>query len=118
MAKYVQNGGVIDYVNTGSTKIDAGDAVSLTNLTGVAACDIPGGAVGSVAIEGVFDFDKTASLSVALGDIVYYSTSTKKITKTTTDVPCGIAIAASDSSATTVRVKLTTVAVVNVSTSE
>lgn len=115
MAKYIQRGESIDYANASGSKISAGDVVSLTNRVGIAACDIANGAVGSLALDGVFEFDKTASLAISLGDAVYYSTSTKKITKTATDVPCGIAIAASASADTTVRVRLETFQVVTVS---
>lgn len=117
MAKYIQTGEMLDYTNAGAAKINAGDVVSLTNLVGVAACDIPVGAVGALATEGVFEFDKTTSLSISMGDFVYYSTSTKKITKTATDVPCGIAIEAGESAATTIRVKLAVIKTVTVSAS-
>lgn len=114
MAKYVQNGSAIDYTNSGETKISAGDVVSLGNLVGIAACDIPAGAVGALAVEGVFEFDKTTSLSISIGDIVYYNTTSKKITKTATDVPVGFAIEAGASAATSIRAKLAAVAVVEV----
>lgn len=106
MAKYIQNGSVIDFVNGTEAKISANDVVVLAGCVGVAACDIAVGAKGSLAIEGVFEFDKTTSLEIAVGDVVFYDATNKKITKTATDVPCGIAIEAGASAATSIRVKL------------
>lgn len=106
MANYIQKGNTINYTNSGAAKIAAGDAVSLTNRIGIAAGDIAAGAVGTLAVEGVFEIDKTASLAIAVGDAVYFSTSTKKITKTDTDVPAGWAIAAATASDTSVLVKI------------
>lgn len=110
MAKYIQNGSVIDFVNGTEAKISAGDVVVLAYGVGVAACDIAVGAKGSLAIEGVFEFDKTTSLEIAIGDVVFFNTTSEKITKTATDVPVGIAIEAGASAATSIRVKLAPVA--------
>lgn len=110
MAKYVQVGANIDYVNSTENKIAAGDVVSLGTCVGVAACDIPVGAVGALATEGVFEFDKTTSLEIAIGDNCYFNASSKKITKTATDIPVGIAVEAGASSATAIRVKLVKIA--------
>lgn len=110
MAKYIQTGGVIDYKNNGEAKINAGDVVALAGMVAVAACDIPVGALGTLAIEGVFEFDKTTSLTISVGDVVYFNTSTEAITKTATDVPCGVAIEAGESAATSIKVKLAPVA--------
>ena len=106
MANFIQPGAVIDYTNTGSAKIAAGDVVSLTSRIGVAACDIIAGEKGSVSVSGVWEIDKTASLAISLGDAVYFSTSTKKITKTNSDIPAGFAVAAAAAADATVRVKI------------
>ena len=104
MANYIQKGNTIDY--TATAAIAAGDVVSLGSHIGVAAGDIPAGAVGALAVEGVFEIDKTASLAISTGDAVYFSTSTKKVTKTDTDVPAGWAVADAAAADTVVRVKI------------
>lgn len=104
MAKYIQKGNTIDY--TAASAIKAGEVVSLATRVGVAAGDIPANAVGALSVEGVFEIDKTASLAISIGDAVYFSTTTNKITKTNTDVPAGWAVAAAAADATVVRVKI------------
>lgn len=106
MAKYIQKGSNIDYTNSGAAAISAGDVVSLTTRIAIAGTDIAVGATGSVTVGGVFEIDKTASLAISQGDKVYYSTTTKKITKTDTDVPAGWAIAAAAAADATVLVKI------------
>lgn len=104
MANYIQKGASIDY--TAPANVHAGDVVSLNTRIGVAASDIKSGEVGAVAVSGVFEIDKTASLAVAQGDAVYFNTTTKKITKTNTDVPAGWAVAAVAAADATVLVKI------------
>lgn len=104
MAKYIQKGNTIDY--TATAAIAAGDVVSLGSRIGVAAGDIPAGAVGALSVEGVFEIDKTASLAIAVGDAVYFNAASKTVTKTNTDVPAGWAVAAAAAADTVVRVKI------------
>lgn len=105
-ATYVQNGSAIDYVNSGSSKISAGDAVSLTTRIGVAGCDIDVGAVGTLHMDGVFDMPK-GSAAIALGAAVYLDATSNVITATaTSNTPAGYAVAAAAAADTTVRVKL------------
>lgn len=106
MAKFIQKGANIDYINASGSKIAAGDVVSLTTRVGIAAGDIENGATGTVATEGVFSIAKTASLAVAQGDAVYFNATTKAITKTETDVPAGWAVAAAAAADTEVLVKI------------
>lgn len=104
MAKYVQKGTTIDYVNSGDSTILAGTVISLTNRVGVAADDIPAGAVGALVVMGIFEAEKDSS-NISLGDLLYYDTSNKKFTKTTgSNIPAGWAIKAAGTSATTVLV--------------
>lgn len=106
MAKYVQPGHNIDYVNGGDTKISAGDVVVLGNRIGVAATDIAAGATGSVATCGVFEFDK-ATGAMALGDCVYWDATNKKITSTaSSNTPAGYVIKAQVSADTKVLVSI------------
>lgn len=106
MAKYVQKGANIDYKNSGSDKIAAGDVVSLTTRIGIAGTDIAAGEVGSVTVSGVFEIEKKASTAISQGAAVYYSTTNKNITTTDTDVPAGWAIAAAAAADATVLVKI------------
>lgn len=106
MANYIQKGANIDYVNSGTEKIAAGDVVSLTTRVAVAATDINAGETGTVATEGVFSIGKTASLAIEQGAAVYFNTDTQLITTTDTDVPAGWAVAAADAADAEVLVKI------------
>lgn len=106
MTKYIQKGATIDFTNSGSAKIAAGDVVSLGSRIAVAGTDIAVGATGSVAVCGVFAIPKTASLAIEQGDAVYFNVSSKSITKTDADVPAGWAIAAAAAADTEVLVKI------------
>lgn len=106
IANYQQPGAAIDYTNTTSDTIKAGQVVSLTTRIGIAGTEIPAAAVGSLHVKGVFTMDKVSG-EIALGAAVYYNASTDKITTTATAssaVPAGWAIAAAKSEDTTVQV--------------
>ena len=103
-ATYIQKGNNIDYLAT--TDIGYMDVVPLTSRIGVALEDIPSGIVGSVTLTGVYEMPAAAPLAIAVGDLVYYNVTNGNITKTTTDVPAGIAVESKTSSGTTVRVKI------------
>ncbi|WP_313525453.1 DUF2190 family protein [Anaerotignum sp.] len=104
-ATYVQEGNNLDYKNSGSDKIEAGDIISLTTRIGVAGTSMEAGALGSVVVAGVFSLPK-ATGEISLGAAVYYSDSKGNVSTTNTDVPAGYAVAAAKSSDTTVMVKL------------
>lgn len=106
MAKFIQKGANIDYINASGSKIAAGDVVNLTSRIGIAGTDIEVGATGAVATEGVFSIEKTASLAIAQGDAVYFNAESKAITKTDSDVPAGWAVAAAEAADTEVLVKI------------
>ncbi|MDR2648831.1 MAG: DUF2190 family protein [Clostridiales bacterium] len=116
-ANYVQRGEAIDYINTGSDTIYAGDIVQIgENRVGVAGCDIRsavqtgapsiGGrkGVGSLHIAGVFQVAKAdASEEIALGSDVYV---TDGGASSDGDVRMGWAIEESPAGALTVNVRL------------
>lgn len=106
MKNYVQDGDVITYTNAGAA-IASGDTVVIGALIGIAQTDIAASTgVGTVCVEGVFEVAKTTSLAISQGDRIYWNTSTKKVTKTTSDVYMGVAFEAAGSSDTTCLVSL------------
>jgi predicted RecA/RadA family phage recombinase len=70
-AVFQQEGRAINYTPSGSA-VAAGQILQLGGLVGVAKKDIADGALGALAIEGVFDVVKAAGAGVtfALGDTV------------------------------------------------
>jgi predicted RecA/RadA family phage recombinase len=103
-AIFVQDGFSIDY--TPDADVAAGQVVVLGNVCFVAKVPIASGALGAVAATGVYDVEKTADLEIAAGDALFFNVTTRKITKTTSDVYFGPAVAASAAAATTVRANL------------
>lgn len=112
--KYVQKGSSIDYTNSGTAVIHAGDIVTLGTRIGVAATDIAVGAVGAVAVCGVFAAPK-ASGAVTVGSALYYDSTNKNITTTAStgsgetkvdNTPAGWAVAPAASADTEVLVKI------------
>ena len=104
IANYQQSGSAIDFINSTSDTIKAGQVVSLTTRIGVAGTEIAASAVGSLHVKGVFSMPK-ATGAIAIGAAVYYNASTDKITTTASSaVPAGWAIAAAKSEDATVQV--------------
>lgn len=104
-ASYVQSGEVIDYKNVGQTNIKANDVVSLATRIGVAGCDIPVGATGSVHVEGIFDFPANNTEAFTVGQEVYWDGSSITSTETN-NVPAGWVVEAKASTGTVARVKI------------
>ena len=109
-ATYWQKGQTIDYTNPSTeAAISAGDVVSLGTRVGVAGTDIPAGAVGSVATEGVFIFPhSTSGTEITLGAAVYWDGENGVITATSGEntIPAGWCVEACAASAAAVKVKL------------
>ena len=104
IANYQQPGSTIDFVNSTSDTIKAGQVVSLTTRIGVAGTEIAASAVGSLHVKGVFSMPKAIG-AIAIGAAVYYNASTDKITTTAgSAIPAGWAIAAAKSEDATVQV--------------
>lgn len=103
MASSVSDGKYLDY--TAGADIAAGDVVVIGSIVGVAPRPIANGAMGAVAVEGVFNIAKDGSDISAGAAVNYYATS-GVITTESTGVAAGYAVAAAGVSATTVNVKL------------
>lgn len=101
-AVYVAKGETIDY--TASTAVSAGDVIFVGTLCGIAKHDIPAGAVGALAITGVYDMEIASATVVAAGAKLYFASGA--LTTTANDYLVGTAIAASAAGSTVVRVKV------------
>lgn len=91
MKNYIQDGEAINLVVPAATTYVAGDVVPIGNLTGIA---VTGGTTGDTIVVnmcGVYELAKTAPLAITQGDRLFWNTSTKKVTKTLTDRPIGVA---------------------------
>lgn len=87
-ATYVRNSTqTIDYV-AGAT-IAAGQVVIAGSLVGVAHEPIANGDTGSLSIDGEYDFAKTATVTFAVGDPLYFDESANTVGTTNTDALIG-----------------------------
>lgn len=78
MAKnFVQDGNVIDY--TAATGISSGELVLIGTTLAVAVTDIPAGATGALAVEGVYRLPK-AAVAIQAGEKLIYDASTGYLT--------------------------------------
>lgn len=71
-AAYWQRGETLDYTNAGTTIIEANTVVELTGRIGIAGTDIAPGAKGDLHVSGVFEFDKTGTAAITIGQTVYF----------------------------------------------
>ena len=108
MADTVQKGSLIDH--TAASDIAAGGVVVIGQLVGVAPRPIASGAVGAVAIDGVYSLPKastgSASQTITAGARVYYYSVSGIATTTVTGVIAGYAVAEAVTGASTVNVYL------------
>ena len=109
MTKFIQDGGSVDYT-PGSDKT-SGDVVVQNDLVGVVKRDIAANELGSLAIEGVYDFPKAAGggTAIAAGKPVYYDVAedvAKEDAESGANKLIGKTVLAAADADTTVRVRL------------
>lgn len=105
MKNYIQDGSTIEI--TAGADIDAGEMVLVGSRVGVSVNDIANGAVGVLAMEGVYEVLKEGSDTPAQGGILYFNATNKSATTTaSTNKTIGYAWAAAAAGDTTVKVRL------------
>lgn len=109
MKNYIQPGNTITVI-AGAT-IASGDGVlvgpSPGGLLGVAAYDAVIGDSLEVSVCGVYELPKLSTDVVAVGDLLYWDNTNKRLTKTAaSNTLAGIATAAAGNGVTTVRIRL------------
>ena len=108
-ATFVHDGKAIDY--TPGADVSAGDVVVQGDLVAIAKLDIASGALGALAVTGVFDVPKTAGVGEAIGaGLKVYWDVADAVAKTDDEAGAnkylGKTVAAATDSDTTVRVRL------------
>jgi predicted RecA/RadA family phage recombinase len=106
MKNYIQEGCTLT-VPAPSGGVVSGKFVVIGSLIGIAAVTAAAGVDFALDTEGVYEYAKTASLAVAVGDKLYYDATNNVLNKTASgNTLVGIAVEASATSDTTVKVKL------------
>lgn len=105
-AVYVQDGANVDFTNAGEAAIAYGDIVAYGSRIAVAACDIPAGDVGTVALSGVYEMPAETSAAFTVGMKVYWNDTAKVVTATSGAISAGVVIAAKAQAAGSCLVRL------------
>jgi predicted RecA/RadA family phage recombinase len=108
-ARFIQNGNSIDY--TPGADVSAGDVIVQGDLVGIAKLDIAAGALGALAVTGVFDVTKATGTSTAItaGTRLYWDAAdgvAKADDESGANKYLGKAVAAAADADATVRVRL------------
>jgi len=82
MARYIQDGKIINYFNSAADQISFGDVLTLSGRIGVAAVDIRAGGIGAVELEGVFEISAETTVPFTVGQTVYWDAANKRVTAT------------------------------------
>lgn len=104
-AAYWQRGESLDYVNSGSTVIEANTIIDLGTRIGVAGTNINPGEKGSVHVTGVYEIAKTDAGAITMGAAVYFD-GDGITTTASSNTPAGYAAQAAGEDDTVVLVKL------------
>lgn len=75
-ATFVQDGNAIDY-SPPDADVAAGTVVVLGDLIGITRTPIKARTLGSLAVSGVFEFNKQAGLALEAGAIAFWNNTTK-----------------------------------------
>ncbi len=70
-AKYIQKGDSVDF--TPSVDMDAGEIVRLGNLIGITKTPVKAGTLGTLAVSGIFDVQKSAGISFTAGSNIFWN---------------------------------------------
>jgi predicted RecA/RadA family phage recombinase len=115
IAKPVQTGEAIDFINSTPSEIAVGDVVPLKTFCGIAETDIPAGEPGVVAITKVWEVPAISGTAFGVGVIVFWDAVNKRATLTATNnTPLGVCVAPKASGQTSASVKIAHVANVTV----
>jgi len=106
-ATFVQEGGAVDY--TPGSAVAIGDVIVQGELVGVARGPIAANALGSLAVDGVFDFAKATSggSAITAGANVYWDDTNNVATTTASgNKLIGKSVRAAADADATVRIRL------------
>jgi predicted RecA/RadA family phage recombinase len=89
----------------GATKT-SGLVEEMADCIGVWLDDVANGSYGPLLIMGEVTLAKTTGTAYSVGDKLYWDITNNKLTKTKSDIPCGVCTLAAGSADTTARVFL------------
>ena len=104
-ATFIQEGHYIDYTPVGA--LASGDVVVQGDLVGVTVRPIAAGELGSLAVDGIFDFNKNTGVAFTVGTILFWDDTNNVVTTTSAgNKSIGKVVRAAALADTTVRIRL------------
>lgn len=104
-ATFIQEGKYIDHTPVGA--LASGDVVVQGDLVGITLRPIAAGELGSLAVDGVFDFTKNTGVAYTVGTILYWDDTNNVVTTTSAgNKQIGKVVRAAGTTETSVRVRL------------
>lgn len=104
-ATFIQEGHYIDHTPAGA--LASGDVVVQGDLVGVTVRPLAAGEAGSLAVDGIFDFNKNTGVAYAVGTILYWDDTNNVVTTTSAgNKLIGKVVRAAASADITVRIRL------------
>ena len=104
-ATFIQEGKYIDHTPVGA--LASGDVVVQGDLVGVTLRPIAAGELGSLAVDGVFDFTKNTGVAFTVGTILYWDDTNNVVTTTSAgNKQIGKVVRAAGTTDTLARVRL------------
>jgi predicted RecA/RadA family phage recombinase len=104
-ATFVAEGRQIDY--TPAAAVAVGDVIVQGDLVGVVTRNLAANELGSLVVEGVYDFNKATNVAYTVGTILYWDDTNNIVTATaTSNKTIGKVIRAAATTDTTVRMRL------------
>jgi predicted RecA/RadA family phage recombinase len=104
-ATFIQEGRYIDH--TPASPLASGDVVVQGDLVGVTLRPLAAGELGSLAVEGVFDFTKNTGVAYNVGVLLYWDDTNNIVTTTASgNKPIGKVVRAAATADTLVQVRL------------
>lgn len=104
-ATFIQEGKYIDHTPIGA--LASGDVVVQGDLVGITLRPIAAGELGSLAVDGVFDFTKNTGVAYTVGTILYWDDTNNVVTTTSAgNKQIGKVVRAAGTTETSVRIRL------------
>lgn len=104
-ATFIHEGHYIDHTPAGA--LASGDVVVQGDLVGVTVRPLAAGELGSLAVDGIFDFSKNIGVAFTVGTILYWDDTNNVVTTTSAgNKLIGKVVRAAVSADTAVRIRL------------
>ncbi len=104
-ATFIQEGHYIDH--TPASALASGDVVVQGDLVGVALRPLAAGETGALAVDGIFDFNKSTGAAFTVGTLLYWDDTNNVVTTTSAgNKAIGKVVRAAALADTTVRIRV------------